>query len=160
MGFGAAVESGFRKYIVFSGRARRPDYAWWMLFVLAVSFGLGVVDGALFGLRPQSLLGLSGAFALAVLTPTLAVSWRRMHDVGRPGYAIFAPLLCLPLLLIRTLYGEISFGPGLTLYPLIPVLALGLSLLVLFWLASPSEAGPNRYGPAVDAEPLDGRRAE
>ena len=49
MSFSDAVRTCFSKYVTFSGRATRPEYWWFFLFLLLASFALGFVDGALFG---------------------------------------------------------------------------------------------------------------
>ena len=37
MGFGQAVSTVFSKYATFSGRARRSEYWWWVLFTILVT---------------------------------------------------------------------------------------------------------------------------
>src|SRR5262245_14040312 len=51
MGFGGAIKTCFRKYAVFRGRARRPEYWWWTLFNLLLSLGLTLVDLAIAGVN-------------------------------------------------------------------------------------------------------------
>ncbi len=49
MGFLAAIKKCLRKYAGFSGRASRPEYWNFVLFIMLGLFVLGVVDTALFG---------------------------------------------------------------------------------------------------------------
>ena len=49
VGFGEAIGTCFSKYVTFSGRARRPEYWWFFLFVVIVSFAASLVDGLRFG---------------------------------------------------------------------------------------------------------------
>lgn len=120
MSFGDAIKTCFRKYVTFSGRARRPEYWYFMLFLFLASIVLGIADSMLFGrggLEARSISGaggfaggvsygdgpLSSIFNLVILLPTLAVGWRRMHDSGRPGYLLLFPMLLslvLPLAVI------------------------------------------------------------
>ena len=81
-----AVVQGFRKYAVFGGRATRAEYWWWVLFIFIGVIVLGVID---------SLIGLLGVwengpletlFSLATLLPGLAVTTRRLHDIGKTGW--------------------------------------------------------------------------
>jgi uncharacterized membrane protein YhaH (DUF805 family) len=44
-----AVRTVFSKYATFSGRARRAELWWFVLFNIIVSVVLGVLDSALFG---------------------------------------------------------------------------------------------------------------
>ena len=49
MGFQDAVRTCLRKYATFSGRASRPEYWYFMLFLFLGNLALGIVDGILFG---------------------------------------------------------------------------------------------------------------
>jgi uncharacterized membrane protein YhaH (DUF805 family) len=73
-----------KKYAVFSGRARRKEF--WM-FVL-INFIIGVVLSFISDY-------LSYAYSLAVFIPGLAVSVRRLHDIGKSGWWIFINLVPL-----------------------------------------------------------------
>ncbi len=65
LGFVEAVKICFNKYADFKGRATRAEYWWWYLFTVLVSLVLGWIPF------------LGWAVSVAVLIPTLAVSWRR-----------------------------------------------------------------------------------
>jgi len=115
-----AVQTGFRKYVDFSGRAVRSEYWYWVLAVVLGSLVLGVVDSVMFasmagpgGVQPLSLI-----YSLAVFLPSLAVAVRRLHDVGRSGWwylIVFVPLIGL--------------------------------LVLLYWFVQPGSDGANEYGP-------------
>jgi uncharacterized membrane protein YhaH (DUF805 family) len=75
MTFQEAIGACLRQYAEFTGRARRSEYWWFVLFTSIVS---GAVSG--FGDPIRSLV--SAAFWL----PGLAVAVRRLHDVGRSGW--------------------------------------------------------------------------
>lgn len=85
-----------KKYAVFSGRARRKAYWFFVLFNIIISMVLGFVDG-LTGMVGESGMGpLGGLYSLAVLLPGLAVSVRRLHDTGRSGWWLliaFVPII-------------------------------------------------------------------
>ena len=49
MTFQDAIRTCFQKYVTISGRARRSEYWWWVLFVIAGSLAASVLDGILFG---------------------------------------------------------------------------------------------------------------
>lgn len=124
MTMGEAVRSVFSKYATFTGRAVRSEYWWWVLFVILISIVVGLIDQILVSL----LLGypifqgpeiLSGLLSLALLLPGLAVSVRRLHDIGRSGWWL--------------------------LIVLIPLIGW---LILLFWHVQPSEPGPNRFSQA------------
>lgn len=116
VGFGEAISMAFSKYCCFSGRASRSEYWFFSLFVFIVQaiFSTGVTVG-----DSLTLLGsLSGVFGLAVLLPSLGLTIRRLHDIGKGGGWIFINLI--------PLVGQIIF---------------------LIWTCKPSEVGDNRFGP-------------
>jgi uncharacterized membrane protein YhaH (DUF805 family) len=84
-----------RKYADFSGRARRSEYWFFILFTAIVSAVAGVLD-AIFGIRngPYGGAGpIQGLLQLALLVPTLAVGARRLHDIGRSGWWLLIGLI-------------------------------------------------------------------
>ena len=87
MSFGEAIKSVFSKYAVFSGRARRSEYWYFYLFTFLVSLVLSCIP----------FVGLLSFFwSLAIIIPSIAVSVRRFHDIGKSGWNylfIFIPEL-------------------------------------------------------------------
>lgn len=108
-----AVKSVFSKYATFGGRARRSEYWYFALF----NFLVGLVLAIVAEIVPQLSL-LSTLWMLATLVPGLAVSWRRLHDIGKSGAFSF-----------------------LALIPLVG------TIIVLVWYCRDSEPGSNRFGP-------------
>lgn len=85
-----------KNYAKFSGRARRREYWFFVLFTVLVSIGLSIVDGIIGTFDSQSGYGLlSGLYSLAVFIPSLAVSVRRLHDIGRSGWWLLIGLIPL-----------------------------------------------------------------
>ncbi|MFE9255809.1 DUF805 domain-containing protein [Streptomyces sp. NPDC006879] len=79
-----------KKYVVFSGRARRQEYWMFALFHILAVVVLTVLDGVL-GTNPL----LTGLYTLAVLLPALGVCVRRLHDTGRSGWWLLISLVPL-----------------------------------------------------------------
>jgi len=75
MTFTQSIKLCFEKYADFNGRAKRPEYWWFFLFL----FLLGAVTGAVSE-------ALNGIVALATIIPSLAVGARRLHDINRSGW--------------------------------------------------------------------------
>jgi uncharacterized membrane protein YhaH (DUF805 family) len=129
MGFGAAVTTCFRKYVHFTGRARRPEYWYWILFQFLVLIGLSIVDAVII-----ATVGRFAVFAtlgmLALLLPSIAVGVRRLHDQDYSGFLI--------------------------LIGLIPLIGW---VIILVLMCLPGTPGPNRFGPnptdVVAAEAFD-----
>jgi len=87
MQFQQAVATVFRKYAVFTGRASRSEYWYFVLFnvvVSAVFSFLGLLFGGSDGPAGWVMV-LSYIYGLATLLPGLGVSVRRMHDIGKGG---------------------------------------------------------------------------
>ena len=115
-----AIIHVLRNYANFSGRARRSEY-WY--FVLFTSLAVGVLAGLstfFFGENSTHNIFtvLSSLFSLAVFIPNLAVTWRRLHDIGKSGANY--------------------------LWVLLPVIG---GIMVLIWTLKDSQPGDNQYGP-------------
>lgn len=74
----------WRKYAVFSGRARRKEYWMFFLFNFLVSFALGFVLGVIGS--PEAAGPVNALYSLAALLPGLGVACRRLHDTGRSAW--------------------------------------------------------------------------
>ena len=86
MGFTEAVQTCLSKYIDFSGRARRSEYWFFTLFVCIAQMVLGFAGNMIFGAPENGGTNmLQNLFSLVVFLPSVAVFWRRMHDIGRTG---------------------------------------------------------------------------
>ncbi|MGE3194354.1 MAG: DUF805 domain-containing protein [Microbacteriaceae bacterium] len=104
MTFAGAITTVFTKYAEFSGRARRPEFWWFVLFTTLVSSALGTLNLA----TPDGVISigssLAGLWSIAVLLPTLAVSVRRLRDAGRQWTELFwilLPIAGLIVLIVR-----------------------------------------------------------
>ena len=108
------------KYADFSGRASRSEYwSFTLLFGLAnwvLNILYRATDFRLFTV-------LASLLSLAVLVPSLAVSWRRLHDIGKKGSWYFIVL--------------------------VPIVGL---ILMIVWCCRDSQPGDNEYGPNPKGE--------
>ena len=112
---GGTVEwylKALKNYVGFGGRAQRKEYWMFVLFNIIVGVALGVADAML------GLGWLSPLYVLAVFLPGFAVSFRRLHDIGKSGWWIW-----------------------------ISVIPLIGALVILYFLVQDSETGDNHYGP-------------
>ncbi len=88
-----AVKFCFQNYATFSGRARRPEFWYFLLFNWLVGLLLAVIDTQILGFDGTPL---SGLYSLAVFLPNLAVLVRRLHDTDRSGW--LALLYMVPII--------------------------------------------------------------
>lgn len=113
-----------RRYAEFSGRSRRKEYWWFALFGGLIGIVLSIVDLTLGGTDAlaNALAGagvgpFGGLFALAMIVPNLAVSFRRLHDLDKSAWWV--------------------------LLGLIPIIG---GLILLFWFVQRGTIGSNRFG--------------
>jgi DNA-binding CsgD family transcriptional regulator len=64
-----------KKYAEFNGRATRPEFWWFTLFIVLVASALVYIS---------EILG--SVFLIAILLPFLAAGARRLHDIGKSGW--------------------------------------------------------------------------
>ena len=95
-----------KKYAVFSGRARRAEFWWYCVCVFSISCAAWLISTYIVG----SYI-FSNIVSLAFLIPGLAVSWRRMHDVGQPGGFCFIPIYNIILAATAGERGGNQYGP-------------------------------------------------
>jgi uncharacterized membrane protein YhaH (DUF805 family) len=92
MTFQESIKVCFGKYADFSGRASRPEYWWFILFIILMSLAISLISPL-----------LSGLFSLATLLPSLAAAARRLHDTNRSGWwqlIVLVPLIGIIVLLV------------------------------------------------------------
>ncbi len=111
MNFTTAIRSCFQNFTNFQGRARRSEYWYFSLF----SFLVSTIATALFSAIHLPLL--SYVVSLVLFVPGLAVSFRRMHDIGKSA--------------VYLLVAFIPFVGG---------------ILLLIWCVQDSQPGANKYG--------------
>ncbi len=127
-----------KKYSDFTGRSRRKEFWLFILLMIVVSVVATTID---------SMLGMSGLIfgvygpltlivALALLTPQLSVSVRRLHDTNRSGWWVllgFVPVVTM----------IVSYQTGLAVLNLLSLVAF---VLIYFFVLEGTK-GPNQYGP-------------
>ncbi|MFT5005047.1 MAG: uncharacterized membrane protein YhaH (DUF805 family) [Paracoccaceae bacterium] len=129
MTFTESIQTCFKKYATFSGRASRSEFWWWALFVNLV------------GLVP--LIGF--IISIAALIPYLAVTARRLHDGGRSGWWQVLPLgMFLVMIVMSAVSAKIlAYAAALA--------AAVSAITLLVWVIQKGSDGPNQFGD----DPLD-----
>ncbi len=108
-----------KQYADFKGRARRKEYWFFVLFNVIFAITAIIIDNVL-GLAMQDV-GYGPfylIFALAMIIPGLAVTVRRLHDIGKSGWYFllaFIPLVGGIILFVFSLMPgdpyENEYGP-------------------------------------------------
>ena len=108
MNFTDAIKSGFNNYVGFTGRARRSEYWYWILFVVIVSFAVGLLGGV----NSDFSNVISGIVSLALFLPGLAMAVRRLHDTNRSGWFVLLALIPLVGFIILLVFYVQGGTPG------------------------------------------------
>lgn len=142
MGFGEAISTCFKKIITFTGRARRSEYWWWALFAFLANLIVNFIPF------------IGQLVALAIFIAGLAVAFRRLHDIGKPGWWVFIPTVC-------GIVGALMLGAGAFLGMggsgeaggasaiiggLLLVAALAFGIVILIWTLQDGKPEANQYG--------------
>ena len=129
-GFGEAISTCFSKYVTFSGRASRSEYWFFWLFCCVI--------------------GLIPVVGLLTILPSMAVTFRRLHDTDRSGWWAFGVPLGLGAFGIAV--GALSDGgrtPEAMLAPFGAIIGLGFfawMIAMLVFMCLRGTPGPNRFG--------------
>ena len=116
---GVAFTRFWKKYTDFSGRASRSEFWWWALVAFLVGIVIeiiGLSSGAMgmsmyqSGFTPGASFWIvwvvAAAWGLATIIPTLALTWRRLHDTNLAGpfyFLVLVPFVGGIILLVLTL---------------------------------------------------------
>ncbi len=120
MSFAEAVETCLvKKFVNFSGRARRSEYWYFTLFSILVSTAASIIGGMLFVHHEGDVNILSSLLSLVLFLPGLGVAIRRLHDIGKSAWwylIIFVPVIGWIILLIfycrDSFPGPNQYGPS------------------------------------------------
>jgi uncharacterized membrane protein YhaH (DUF805 family) len=172
--FVQAIRTCFAKYVTFSGRATRPEYWFFFLFVFLGGVVATALDTSLFpahtdvqleatettvAFEAEDTTGpVAAAFSLVTFVPLMAAGWRRMHDSGRSGLHLVYPLIVMIGTATFAAFGiglaegmgtagsAIGIVTAVIMFVALAVLIIS-PLLVLWWLCRPTQPGTNQYGP-------------
>ncbi|EGA88925.1 hypothetical protein GPDM_12916 [Planococcus donghaensis MPA1U2] len=96
----------FKKTLDFKSRSRRKEYWMFILWTTIISVVLSIIE-IIAGLEIAPDIGLlSTIFTLVILIPSISVTVRRLHDIGRTGWWLllsFIPILGWIALFVFTL---------------------------------------------------------
>jgi uncharacterized membrane protein YhaH (DUF805 family) len=133
-------------YLDFEGRVGRSQFWYFVLVNIVISLAVSIVAGA-------TGLGLiRSLYSLGMFLPSLGMTARRLHDVGKPTSWIY--ILAIPFIL-EILLGFLAVGSMYFIGPvfffaslvtLISLLTLIAAIVIIYFCAQPSDAGPNQYG--------------
>ena len=185
MNFIQSIGTCYRKYFTFSGRATRAEFWKFILFMFLILIVLVIVNSVIFGPTltyqyasleayqsgesPTSIKKtysdgyLGDIFFVISFFPLMAVTWRRMHDSGLPGYIPLLVWLVFIIGMLAAMILTIGFdafksdlladGQVKVMAPSVlwALIAFGSMLFTLglntYLLVRPSDPKINKYGP-------------
>lgn len=160
-GMGTAIKMFFNRYFDFSGRSRRSEFWWVALFnviigMLYVLFAWILVANTVesyyysYGYSASGLKGMTtgmlvvsiifGLYGLICLIPSIALSVRRVHDVGFSGWTVAVYYILIICVFVFTFSGALKVASMLSVIQMI----YGIVLLVFFCLDSKMQT--NKWG--------------
>lgn len=154
-GFGEAITVCFRRYFGFSGRASRSEYWYFVLFTVLLGIVTGLLDSVFFGvaMADDAVGPLNGLTSLAVVIPTFAVAWRRLHDTGRSGWWIGGFFLAtigggalIGLSMGTAAFSPAGFSNAMLLFGALMVGVVIYFIVMLVFMCTRGDPGPNRFG--------------
>lgn len=109
-----AVIKALQPYFNFEGRARRSEFWWFVLANFCASIVLSFLGNLI------NFPWLTTILSLALLIPSLGLTARRLHDIGKSGWMM--------------------------LISIIPIVG---AILLIIWCAKDGDPQPNQYGPST-----------
>ena len=159
----AAVKTCLRdKYATFSGRARRSEYWWFMLFQYIISAAIGILtvvssiaiaiiiifrggfpdEKEMYLYNPGIWLYI--IFILAFMIPSIAVACRRLHDINKSGKLLLIPFVASPVLVIGSIVLAVFYNNLWFLVPVFYLLTLAVLIIMIVWMATKGKPETNK----------------
>lgn len=108
-----------KKYAQFTGRSDRKEFWYFILLYLGLAIVAAILDSIV--ASGSAFQPVSTLVGLGLLIPSLAVTFRRLHDINKTAWWI--------------------------LLGLIPVIG---TIILIIWYAKKGDPDENQYGPAPD----------
>ena len=105
MDLSTSVKVCFKKYATFEGRAQRSEFWYFCLFCLLVGIVTLYIDISVLGYSvEEEYTPLNTIAYLAVFIPSISVTARRLHDIGKSGWWILLALTGIGIILLIVWY--------------------------------------------------------
>lgn len=152
VGFIEAFVLFWKRYFDFSGRSRRSEFWYMVLWTLIINIVLNGLD-ALLGLNKgfdNTSFGLTTIFEIASFIPWAALLARRFHDTGN---TMIVPIIFVAILVLERIRVFLDLGGGMFAITLAIILSIAQLVFTIYMIVvgvQKSQEGHNVYGP----EPL------
>ena len=119
MNFQTSIKTCFNKFAVFSGRASRSEFWFFVLFGLLGGIIAIIIDVMILGYPYEENGPINLIFSVAIIIPSIAVAARRLHDINKSGW-----------------------------WQLLWITIIG-GILLIIWHATEGENKKNKFGPPI-----------
>ena len=119
MNFQTSIKTCFSKFAVFSGRASRSEFWFFVLFGFLGGIITVIIDVMILGYPYEENGPINLIFSVALTIPSIAVAARRLHDINKSGW-----------------------------WQLLWITIIG-GILLIIWHATEGENKKNRFGPPI-----------
>ena len=119
MDFQTSIKTCFNKFAVFSGRASRSEFWFFVLFGFLGGIISSIIDVMILGYPFEEVGPINLIFTIALMIPSISVAARRLHDINKSGW-----------------------------WQLLWITIIG-GILLIIWYATDGERKKNRFGPPV-----------
>ena len=119
MNFQTSIKTCFNKFAVFSGRASRSEFWFFVLFGFLGGIIAIIIDVMILGYPYEENGPINLIFSVAIIIPSIAVAARRLHDINKSGW-----------------------------WQLLWITIIG-GILLIIWHATEGENKKNRFGPPI-----------
>ena len=119
MDFQTSIKTCFNKFAVFSGRASRSEFWFFVLFGILGGIIAVIIDVMILGYPFEESGPINLIFSVALIVPSISVTARRLHDINKSGW-----------------------------WQLLWITIIG-GILLIIWHATEGENKKNRFGPPI-----------
>ena len=119
MNFQNSIKTCFNKFAVFSGRASRSEFWFFVLFGFLGGIIAIIIDVMILGYPYEENGPINLIFSVALIIPSIAVAARRLHDINKSGW-----------------------------WQLLWITIIG-GILLIIWHATEGENKKNKFGPPI-----------
>ena len=119
MDFQTSIKTCFNKFAVFSGRASRSEFWFFVLFGILGGIIALIIDVMILGYPFEESGPINLIFSVALIVPSLSVAARRLHDINKSGW-----------------------------WQLLWITIIG-GILLIIWHATEGENKKNKFGPPI-----------
>ena len=119
MDFQTSIKTCFNKFAVFSGRASRSEFWFFVLFGILGGIIASIIDVMILDYPFEENGPINLIFSVALIVPSLSVAARRLHDINKSGW-----------------------------WQLLWITIIG-GILLIIWHATEGENKKNKFGPPI-----------